>query len=214
VTAEKFVTILKQHGKELTADALKGLVDTGTVEVNDNIKTGLSVVGQLAKERIPYNTARSLADMCAAILEPFASKNGGDEPMLMVAGSLRRKKPTIGDIDILICTDKRNAATNKFCESGTVLVSGKQKVSKVLGGVQIDLRMVDKDEWGAALLYFTGSKNFNTRMRSSALSKGWTLNEYELKEEATGRHIAGETEQSIFDALGWKWTEPEMREIG
>jgi DNA polymerase (family 10) len=213
VTAEKFVEVLKKHGKELTTDALKELVDAGTVEVNDNIKTGLSVVGQLAKERIPYNTARSLADMCAGVLETFASKNGGDKPMLMVAGSLRRKKPDIGDIDILICTDKRNAATNKFCESGTVLVKGDKKISKIVGGIQIDMRFTKPDEWGAALLYFTGSKNFNKRMRSSALSKGWTLNEYELKEEATGRHIAGETEQSIFDALGWKWTEPEMREL-
>jgi DNA polymerase (family 10) len=212
VTAERFVPILKKHGKELTADALKGLVDAGTVEVSDNIRTGLSVVGELAKERIQYGTAKSLADMAVAVLEQFANKDADGKPMIVIAGSLRRKKPTIGDIDILICTNRRGGATKTFCQSGTVLVQGDKKVSKVLGGIQIDLRFTRADEWGAAILYFTGSKVFNMRMRGKARGMAWTLNEYGLYDDK-GRHVAGETEQSIFDALDWKYTEPEMREI-
>jgi DNA polymerase (family 10) len=127
-----------------------------------------------------------------------------------VAGSLRRKKDTIGDVDILVATSTRGALVNTFCASGIILANGDTKISKALGGVQIDLRIVNEDEWGAALLYFTGSKNFNIRMRKDALARSWTLNEYGLWNG--DKRIAGKTEEEIFKALGWDFVKPEDRE--
>jgi DNA polymerase (family 10) len=195
---------IKKHGQEVTAKSFKKLVDDGSITVPSNIKAGLDS-GLSANGRIPYATARSVADATIATLRPHTTR-------ISTAGSLRRQQDTIGDVDILVCTDTPGRLINLFCSSGIILAKGKSKISKALGGVQIDLRIVDEDEWGAALLYFTGSKNFNIRMRRDALTKGWTLNEYALTEAASGKHIAGKTEEEIFEALEWDFVEPVDRE--
>jgi DNA polymerase (family 10) len=195
---------IKAAGMTVTVENFKTLVANGKIKVPANIKAGLDS-GVTATARVPYAMARPLADATIAVLQQHTTR-------ISAAGSLRRQKDTIGDIDILATTDTPNALINAFCASGTVLARGDTKVAKAIGNIQIDLRIVKESEWGAALIYFTGSKNFNIRMRNAAISKGWTLNEYELKVEATGQHIAGATEEEIFKALGWDYVEPKGRE--
>jgi len=195
---------IKKHSMDVTVKNFKTLVDNGSITVPSNIKAGLDS-GLSANGRIAYRMARPVADAAIAVLQPHCTR-------ISVAGSLRRQKETIGDVDILVATNTPGRVINLFCSSGIILARGSSKISKALGKVQIDLRIVDEDQWGAALLYFTGSKNFNIRMRRDALAKGWTLNEYALTEVSTGKHIAGKTEEEVFEALGWDYVEPVDRE--
>ena len=138
-----------------------------------------------------------------------------------LAGSLRRMKETIGDIDIIIAV--RTGFGNRIVKNFTalpavseVIVAGATKASVRLGSpdIQVDIRIVNEDEYGSALLYFTGSKEHNIRLRTLAKEKGLKINEYGLYEMTTGRRIAGETENSIYRILGMEFIEPEMREDG
>lgn len=200
--AATYAAEIKKHGVAVTVRNFKKLVDDKKIDVPSNIKAGLDS-GLSANGRVPYRTARSVADAAIMTLRPYAAR-------ISVAGSLRRQKDTIGDIDILVVASARGALINTFCTSGIILANGDTKISKALGGIQIDLRIVKDYEWGAALLYFTGSKNFNIRMRKDALAKSWTLNEYGLWDG--DKHIAGRTEEEIFEALDWEFVKPEDRE--
>lgn len=203
--AQTYAAEIKTAGLKVTVENFKKLVDNGTITVPDNIKAGLAS-GLSANGRIPYSTASSVASVTATMLQCHATR-------LSVAGSLRRHKDTIGDIDILACTDTPKDLADAFLQSGVILANGDTKISKALvwgqTRIQIDLRIVKEDEWGAALLYFTGSKNFNIRMRNAAIAKGWKLNEYGLWNGE--QRIAGKTEEEIFEALEWEFVEPEGR---
>lgn len=136
-----------------------------------------------------------------------------------VAGSLRRKKETIGDIDILIaCNDKdRNKLANYFSRADFVkqiLVKGDTKVSILLkeSGRQVDLRIVNETEWGSALLYFTGSKEHNIHLRTIAKEKGYKISEYGIFKSENGEKITGNSEEEIYHTLGFQFIPPEMRE--
>jgi DNA polymerase (family 10) len=134
------------------------------------------------------------------------------------AGSLRRFRETIGDIDVLVATDDPRSAHEAFRAYGEVervVAQGDTKSSVVLAsGQQVDLRTVAPASWGAALLYFTGSKEHNVRLRHVALTRGLLLNEYGLYRvgEETGPAIAGATEEELYAALGMDWVAPELRE--
>ena len=132
------------------------------------------------------------------------------------AGSLRRFRETIGDVDILVAAADHNAVMARFLELpivDQVLGKGDTKSSVVThGGMQIDLRVVEPDQYGAALLYFTGSKAHNIRLRQLALDREWTLNEYALSELETEKVVVSETERGIYDALGLAFIEPPLRE--
>lgn len=131
-------------------------------------------------------------------------------------GSLRRFSETIGDVDVVVCaTDPgpvmEALVTLSFVDR--VLVRGDAKTSVVTRrGLQIDLRVVKEAELGAALLYFTGNKAHNIKLRQRALARGMTLNEYALAETATGKVVAARTEESIYAALGLPWIPPTLRE--
>jgi len=129
-----------------------------------------------------------------------------------MAGSLRRGKSTIGDLDLL-STDKRATEALRRCPGvAQVLESGPKRTSvKLEGGVQVDLRTFSAEEYGAALVYFTGSKNHDIALRNLAIEKGWKLNEYGLYAK-TGERLAGETEQEIYQKLGLAYIPPELRE--
>ena len=131
------------------------------------------------------------------------------------AGSLRRWKETIGDIDILATGDSEKLM-NKFVdheEVEEVLVKGETKTSvRLVGGIQADLRVVDEESFGSALQYFTGAKEHNVPLRQIAIDKGYKLNEYGLFDKETDEKIAGETEKEIYERLGMDWIPPEMRE--
>jgi DNA polymerase (family 10) len=139
------------------------------------------------------------------------------------AGSLRRGKETIGDLDLLVTMrpghDKQKdvdavaAHILKYPGIDQTLAHGENKVSVILGnGLQVDVRLLEKDSFGAALLYFTGSKEHNVVLRGRARDMGWTLNEYALTTLKGGRFVAGKTEKDIYDKLRLDYIEPELRE--
>jgi DNA polymerase (family 10) len=132
------------------------------------------------------------------------------------AGSLRRFRATIGDIDILVASTDHAAVMEAFVALPIVrelLGRGETKTSVLTqAGMQIDLRVVDPDQYGAALLYFTGSKAHNIHLRQLALERDWTLNEYALSELESEKVVASETETSIYEALGLAYIEPPLRE--
>jgi len=131
------------------------------------------------------------------------------------AGSLRRWKETIGDIDIL-ATGNSQELMDKFADYDDVeevLVKGETKTSvRLRGGIQADLRVVDKDSFGSALQYFTGAKEHNVPLRQIAIDKGYKLNEYGLFRKDNDEKIAGETEEKIYGKLSMDWIPPELRE--
>jgi len=130
------------------------------------------------------------------------------------AGSLRRRKETIGDIDILAASSKADKVINfftKMSDVSRVLAKGSTKASVLLkSGLQIDLRVVDSSSYGAALQYFTGSKEHNIAVRSLAIKKGLKINEYGVFKGK--KKIAGKTEQDVYKTLGMSCPPPEIRE--
>ena len=134
------------------------------------------------------------------------------------AGSLRRVKETIGDIDILAASSEPEAVMDRFTsmrvarKSGN-LVRGSTKSSiRTKGGLQVDLRVVAPDEFGAALQYFTGSQAHNVRVREIAVKKGLKLSEYGIFRVEGGERLASQTEEEVYAALGMSTPLPTMRE--
>lgn len=133
------------------------------------------------------------------------------------AGSLRRRRETIGDVDLLATCDDPPAVMEHFASAGTVQARGETKCSITLSnGMQVDLRIVPQESFGAALHYFTGSKAHNVAIRTLGVRQGLTINEYgvykALPDGSPGRRIGGETEEEIFQAVGLPWIPPELRE--
>lgn len=131
-----------------------------------------------------------------------------------VAGSFRRKKETIGDLDILVEARDRDAALEGILEYeaiGEVLSRGRERSSvRLESGLQVDFRFFEKASFGSALLYFTGSKSHNISLRKRAQSHGWKLNEYGLSKG--DRRLAARSEEAIYHRLGMQWIVPELRE--
>jgi DNA polymerase (family 10) len=135
------------------------------------------------------------------------------------AGSLRRGKETVGDIDILVTGSGAEPALDKFIAHPRVhqvLVKGGNKASAKVGleGIQVDVRALPAESFGAALQYFTGSKEHNVVLRTRAVRMGYTLNEYGLYRLDDNSLVAGATEEGIYEALGLPWIPPELRENG
>jgi DNA polymerase (family 10) len=132
------------------------------------------------------------------------------------AGSLRRRMETIGDIDILVSSSSPHEVMDTFIhlpEVRQVLGRGTTKSSVLTQeGYQMDIRVVKKDQYGAALAYFTGSKAHNIRIREMAVRKGFKINEYGIFDEKSGDRIAGEKEEDIYRLLGIPFIPPELRE--
>ncbi len=132
-----------------------------------------------------------------------------------IAGSIRRRKETIGDIDILVISNKPSVVMDFFTKLPNIdLVQskGQTKSSVTLKeGIDCDLRVLDEKSFGAALNYFTGSKEHNVHLRQIAIKKGWKLSEYGLFNK-TDKQLAGKTEEEIYKKLGMSYIEPELRE--
>jgi len=133
-----------------------------------------------------------------------------------LAGSIRRRKETIGDIDLLASSAEPGTVMDAFCtlpEVTRVLGKGSTKSSIILSpGVQVDLRVVTEAQYWTALQYFTGSKDHNINLRRRALERGWSLSEYGVKETESGKNRAGSTEEDLYRMLGLPYIEPELRE--
>jgi DNA polymerase (family 10) len=141
-----------------------------------------------------------------------------------LAGSIRRFRPTIGDVDVLAGSTEPDAVVDAFTgwrEGKTVIEAGTSKASLRVEGVRVDLRVVDPDEFGAALQYFTGSKDHNVAARNRAIERDLKMNEYGVfdvsdveapDDQRAGERVAGETEEGMYAALGLAWIPPELRE--
>ncbi len=142
-------------------------------------------------------------------------KEHPDIKEVVPAGSYRRRKETVGDIDILAISKNPEKVMDYFVsfpEVEHIYAKGPTKTMVRLKiGLDVDLRVVEKESFGAALAYFTGSKDHNIQMRELAIKKGWKLNEYGLFDK-NGKRIAGETEEEIYEKLGLQWIPPELRE--
>lgn len=156
---------------------------------------------------------RSFAAQYAEGMVDYLKKTRGVD-QVVIAGSYRRMQDTVGDIDILVTGVPGNAVMQRFIaydEVQTVLAHGETRSSVTLKcGLQVDLRLVAEESCGAALHYFTGSKAHNIAMRRLALARGLKLNEYGVFRDE-GR-VAGDTEESVFAAIGLSYIPPELRE--
>lgn len=174
----------------------------------DNIKQGLLLIKK-ARQRMPLGTAVQVA---RGFVDSLAGVPYVDE--ISPAGSLRRRKETVRDIDILIVSSQPDKVMDRF--TGLSLVKdiqakGKTKSSVLIQrGIQVDCRVVAKKSFGAASLYFTGSKNFNIKLRSIAAKMGFKINEYGLFSQ--DKYLAGRTEKEIFKLLNMCYIPPELRE--
>ena len=166
--------------------------------------------GQEKKHRFKREEVEPIAKK---IHKLFSSLQGFKQ--MEVAGSYRRKSKDVGDLDLLVCGKINETKAEELLSiefpNLTWLGRGDTKLSFVIfpQDLQVDIRIVPKESWGAALLYFTGSKSFNIEIRKQAIKKGYLLNEYGLYEK--GKKIAGKTEKEIFQKLGIPYLEPEKR---
>lgn len=161
--------------------------------------------------RIPLFVAWPLADAIAQRLR--------QHPAVLLAepaGSIRRRKETIGDVDLLVASNRAGAVFDHLVglsEVAEVLLRGPTKISVLTReGLQVDVRVVEPDTWGAALQYFTGSKAHNIHLRQLAIARGYKISEYGLFRSSTGQRLAGRTEAEIYETLGMEWIPPELRE--
>ncbi|MDH5563250.1 MAG: DNA polymerase/3'-5' exonuclease PolX [Nitrospirota bacterium] len=162
-----------------------------------------------SEKRIKLHTAEEFAE---PILEFLKGIHGVQEAI--VAGSYRRKKDTIGDLDILVSCQNGKPIMDRFVaydEVKTVVSKGHTRATVVLqSDLQVDLRVVPEESYGAALQYFTGSKAHNIAVRSLAIKKGLKINEYGVFRGET--RIAGRTEKEVYAQVGLPYVEPELRE--
>ncbi len=160
-------------------------------------------------QRRPLAVVQPAVDALAAAL---ARIPGVDR--VAIAGSIRRRKETVGDADLLAIARDADAAIAAFArlpQVARVIGQGETKCSvKLSDGLQVDLRVVPPESFGAALLYFTGSKAHNVALRQLAMKRKWKLNEYGLFRGT--RRIAGRTEEEVYDRLGLAWVPPVLRE--
>ncbi len=156
------------------------------------------------------------AEETAARLIAYIEKLGKKVENVTAAGSLRRGRETIGDLDLLLTSAHAHEVSEHvlaYSEVAEKIAHGENKVSvKLTNGMQVDVRILEKKSYGAALMYFTGSKAHNIVLRGLAKDKGWKLSEYALETIKGGKWVAGKTEEEIYKKLGLVYIEPELRE--
>jgi DNA polymerase (family X) len=205
------VTSVEDLRAALAEEALRDLPGMGQ-KTEDKIRKGIERLGLHGKDRrTPIATAMEVATEIVAELctNPAVER-------AMYCGSLRRFSETVGDIDITAVSQDPERVMEQFIglpAVRSVIAHGPTKSSVVTSGeLQVDLRVVPDESWGAAILYFTGSKAHNIELRQRAIEYGWTLNEYSLSDSETSAIVASHTETQIYEALGMTFVPPEMRE--
>ncbi|MHC5700090.1 DNA polymerase/3'-5' exonuclease PolX [Streptomyces tirandamycinicus] len=175
-----------------------------------NILHGIALM-QKAGSRILLNAAMEAAERIVAEM----SRIEGCERSAY-AGSLRRMRETIGDIDILVAADDSAPFMDALAAlpyTAEVIAHGAKKTSiRTTKGLQVDLRVLPPESWGAGLQYFTGSKAHNIRTREIAVRQGLKLSEYGLFDAESGERIVSSTEEEIYARLGLPWIPPTLRE--
>ncbi|GAB4048324.1 DNA polymerase/3'-5' exonuclease PolX [Catellatospora paridis] len=193
----------------IEAGRLAGLRGFGA-KTAANILHGIEVLRH-SGGRVLVSTALEVADEVIAALSALP----GSEKCTY-AGSLRRGRDSVGDVDILVASRESKPIMAAFAELplvGEVIAGGPAKTSiRTTGGLQVDLRVVPPESWGAALQYFTGSKEHNIRVREIAVRKGLKLSEYGLFRAEDDTLLVSETEEEVYERLGLPWIAPTLRE--
>ena len=222
----KTTALLWKEGGVESVESLKAKLETGELtklkgfgaKKIENLKKNLAFA-ETAGRRTRLGKAWALAQV---MVERLRDVEGVER--VEYAGSLRRGRETIGDLDLLVSasSDAPEAAKRVFDVFvgqdlvADVLLRGETKASirtvEEVGGMQADLRVVTPEQFGAAWMYFTGSKDHNVKLRERAIERGMSLNEYALTRESDGAWVAGETEEEVYAALGLAWVPPELRE--
>lgn len=212
--------VIHEHLRITTIDELEEAAQSGKLRSLPKIqaKTEENILKAIAS--LKRRTGRALVVDARAVASDMVGWIRGrcDLQQAEIAGSLRRWRETIGDIDIVVAAAEPGPVMDAFIaapEVEQVLARGDTKSSVIAGrGLQIDLRVVAPASFGAALLYFTGSKEHNVHMRGLALKRKLLLNEYGLYRvgEENGTPVASRTEEEVFAALGMDWIPPELRE--
>ncbi|MBI3648936.1 MAG: DNA polymerase/3'-5' exonuclease PolX [Actinobacteria bacterium] len=211
---------LHQELRVSSVEELVSAIDAGAVAAlkgfgsksQENILRGIQQLHE-SGGRVPVNLALDVAESLLSELRATRGVRRAE-----YAGSLRRMAETIGDVDLLVAAAEKDAprimdALVGLGAVGRVLAHGTTKSSVVTGrGLQVDLRIVPIEVWGAALVYFTGSKAHNIRIREIAVRKGLKLSEYGLFQAKSGRLVAAETEQEVYAKLGLPFIAPTLRE--
>ena len=205
----KGITDVDRLEKAARAGRLRGLPGI-QARTEQSILHGIALV-RGGQARMPLGRALPIG---RALVETLRRARGVKE--IGLAGSIRRGRETVGDIDLLVTSDHARAVMDAFValpDVAEVLERGDTKGSiRHREGIQVDLRVVEPECFGAALVYFTGSKQHNIRIREMAVHKGLKLSEYGLFRAASGKRVAGATEEEVYAAIGLPWIPPELRE--
>ncbi len=201
------IRTLDDLARAVAAEEVRGVPGFGA-KSEQKIQDGLELA-RAAAGRTPLG---QVLEQAGAIEQRLAQVKG--VARAEVAGSIRRRRETVGDMDILVCAADPGPVTEAFATMPEVVHvhgRGETKTSVRLGrGLDCDLRVVPAESFGAALQYFTGSKAHNVALRKRAQKRGWKLSEYGLFEGST--RLAGRTEAEIYQKLGLAWVPPELRE--
>ena len=202
----KNIAELEMMAKRHRISGLPGIKD----KTEENILRGIALVKKRS-ERMTLKEALDVSGEFAARLKKMR-----EVKKVIAGGSLRRMKETVRDIDILVTSASPVKVINTFVKLPTVrdvTAHGDTKASILTNeGIQVDLRVVEPSSFGAALVYFTGSKAHNIKLRHIAKDMGLKVNEYGVFSEKSGKSIAGKTEEDVYKALKLKFIEPELRE--
>ncbi len=193
---------LERVAKERRIRRLKGFGEKIEKKILENIE-----IARQRQQRFLLGFVLPEANAIVEELKPYVEK-------ISLAGSIRRRKETIGDVDILAVSNDAEKVMDIFTSMKRVekvLAKGTTKSSvRLYGGIQVDLRIVEEESFGSALQYFTGSKEHNIEVRKIAIKHGYKLNEYGLFKGE--KRIAGRNEEEVYRALGMEWIPPELRE--
>ena len=219
-------TLYEELGVQTLAD-LEAAAEAGEIQelygfgatTEQNILEGVDFARE-AHGRELLARALPRADQVLSFLDSVAAVE-----QVELGGSIRRRRPTVGDVDVLVGSEDGPAVVEAFTaweRPERVIEAGSGKASVRLDGVRVDLRVVDPAEFGAALQYFTGSKSHNVTVRNRAIDRDLKLNEYGLfdvsavedpdTDQRVGERVAGPDEAGIYEALGTEQVPPELRE--
>ena len=205
--------------KELGVESVEELA-----ELEEGQIAGLKGFGKKSEEKIlraakNYNAQerRMLLDTATALGEEMLAfvRSHPSTDRAEVGGSLRRKRETIGDLDIVAASTDQQALADAFADApfaDEVLAHGPKKVFIVRDGVEIDLRIVEPEAFGSLLHHFTGGQAHNIALRERAVKMGINISEYGLAEEGTGNYVPVATEEELYGRLGLPYIPPELRE--
>lgn len=200
-------------------DELRAALDSGRlralpglgVKTEENLRAGLQRLDATLTRRTPLADVIGVAEELLVRIRAMP-----DVERAVLAGSVRRARDTIGDLDLLVATDVAGTVLERIAEESLVrevVARGDTKLTVLtVRDLQVDVRAVAPASWGAALIYFTGSKEHNVRIRERALRRGATLSEYGLFSRDDERLLAGADETEVYEALGLPWIAPTLRE--